>query len=65
MKITDIAVKRPSKEDASELIPVAVAVLIWFFLTDKSSRNARMVLIPALAGFLVWLVLKGLRYVPR
>lgn len=65
MKISDIAIKRPSKEDASELIPVGVAVVIWFFLTDKTSRNARMILIPAVAGFLVWLVLKGLRYVPR
>lgn len=65
MNLSNITIKRPSKEDAAELAPVVVTVLVWAFVADRSSRTAKTMLIPAFAGVTVWVLLKGLRYVPR
>lgn len=59
--LSNLAVKRPDKEDFVDLAPLGVALLIWLFTAD----NKRTLLLPTLAALAAWLLVKGLRYVPR
>lgn len=57
----NLSIKRPEREDMVDLAPLGVALLVWLFTSD----NKRTILLPTLAALVAWLLVKGLRYVPR
>ena len=65
ISLSSLTVKRPDKSDVMDLLPAVVVLAVWLFLTDRSMRSNKTMLIPALFGVAAWVALKGIRYVPR
>ena len=58
-------IKRPDRDDVMTLAPALLVIILWYVVARRNQTAKLTMLLPAVAGIVLWVFLKGLRYVPR